>query len=71
MTSKNRFYLHSSCHPSSPTWASIEGDFVLRVECAECGRTIVALDLLTPNRFSHGVSCACCTPKADLRIVDA
>lgn len=32
-------YLHSRCHPTSPTWASVDGD-VVTVECAECRKPI-------------------------------
>ena len=28
-------YLHSHCHPNTPTWAVVTGD-VLTIECAQC-----------------------------------
>ncbi len=38
-------YLHSACHPASPTWAVIEKNHVLRIECAECGKVVGRLAL--------------------------
>jgi hypothetical protein len=37
-------YLHSRCHPTSPTWTVLEQDhpemLSLRVECATCGKLV-------------------------------
>jgi len=35
------FYVHSNCHSNSPTWTRYESGGFLRVECAECSKTIV------------------------------
>lgn len=42
----SELYIHSNCHPSSPTWTKISGDNdILSVECAECHNSILAFDL--------------------------
>jgi len=35
-------YLHSKCHPRSPTWSSYLNG-ILKIECARCGETILAI----------------------------
>jgi len=39
--------LHSACHPDSPTWARINDEGGIVMECAECGKDIVRLVLET------------------------
>jgi hypothetical protein len=34
------FYIHSNCHPCSPTWTRYESGGFLRIECSECSKTI-------------------------------
>jgi hypothetical protein len=34
------FYIHSNCHPHSPTWTRYESGGFLRIECSECCKTI-------------------------------
>jgi hypothetical protein len=34
------FYIHSNCHPHSPTWTRYESAGFLRIECSECYKTI-------------------------------
>lgn len=35
-------YLHSKCHPASPTWVSVrDNGTTMLVECAECGKEII------------------------------
>lgn len=41
-------YLHSRCHPRTPTWAVLGGGFI-RIECAECQKEIATFDL-APER---------------------
>ena len=42
-------YIHSLCHPSSPTWVVLEtvppGVQRIRIECAECKEVIDTFDL--------------------------
>lgn len=38
-------FLHSRCHPRSPTWVKLDGD-VATVECAVCRKTVVVLRLV-------------------------
>jgi len=37
------FYIHSNCHPYSPTWTRYESGGFLRVECSECCETIATV----------------------------
>jgi len=41
-TRTGEIYLHSGCHPASPTWAHVRGD-VLTIECATCKKRIVSV----------------------------
>ncbi len=42
--SNGEAYLHSRCHPASPTWCVIVPNGGLRVECAQCGQVVVQRD---------------------------
>ena len=42
-------YLHSRCHPASPTWAVLSGD-TLTIECAECEKVIARFTVLSMER---------------------
>lgn len=43
-------YLHSRCHPSSPTWVAFsEHENTLRVVCAECEQEIATFQLGLPK----------------------
>lgn len=49
-TDENKLYLHSSCHSGSPTWAFIDKEkHIIVIECAECRKTIVKLNLEKPS----------------------
>jgi len=37
--SQGSLYLHSRCHPLTPTWAVLTGD-VLTIECAQCQKIV-------------------------------
>jgi hypothetical protein len=37
-------YFHSLCHPKSPTWCVMHGDYTFVIECAECGKEIVRIE---------------------------
>jgi hypothetical protein len=39
-------YLHSQCHPASPTWAFYE-DGQLVIECAECRTPVTVVQVAT------------------------
>lgn len=49
-------YLHSKCHPETPTWAKLI--FVnkvaakIAIECAKCEKTIATLHLRADDPFS-------------------
>lgn len=42
-------YIHSNCHPDTPTWANIDrtpqGQGVVTIRCADCDRVVVRLRL--------------------------
>jgi hypothetical protein len=41
-TAHDGLYLHSHCHPETPTWSYYSGVAgTIRIECAECGHVIV------------------------------
>jgi hypothetical protein len=43
-TAHDSLYLHSHCHPETPTWSiynAVSG--TLRIECAACGNEIVRI----------------------------
>ena len=39
-------YLHSRCHPESPTWAVLSGA-TLTIECAECEKVVARFTVLS------------------------
>jgi hypothetical protein len=39
------FYIHSNCHPFSPTWTRYESGGFLRIECSECSKTIAIVNV--------------------------
>jgi hypothetical protein len=43
-TCNTPYYLHSACHPESPTWlAYIKSEKSLMLTCAECGETVAII----------------------------
>jgi len=38
-------FIHSRCHPTSPTWAILHGD-ELEIKCAQCEKPIVKLTVV-------------------------
>ena len=41
----HRFVVSGQCHPGAPTWASYEGEGVLRFDCAICRKLIVEIEV--------------------------
>ncbi len=38
-------YMHSHCHPKSPTWA-VYHNGLLRISCAKCGKLIIEVGVV-------------------------
>jgi hypothetical protein len=50
------FYIHSNCHPHSPTWIRYESGGFLRVECSECFKAIAMVKVGKGRRREKGRS---------------
>jgi len=48
------FYIHSNCHPYSPTWTRYEDGGFLRIECSECFKIIAVVKVAEEcNRLGY------------------
>jgi hypothetical protein len=46
-------YLHSKCHPSSPTWVRLGSGGRHIVECAECRKLVTAFRVFSAENIMH------------------
>ena len=43
------FYLHSLCHPNTPTWATMTNGGLLRIICSACEAEVAKFQIGVPS----------------------